>query len=601
MEIVLTDLPNDILESLFIYLFNCERLSDILSLAITSKVLLESFNVVIHNQCQKDYAIFLWSYDNRNSKNILTDAVYQNRLDVVQKYFIGEKGIVQRIAMDSAQKGRLDIFKWLYNNSVNWNNMVTIDIYITVAAENGHLDFVKFLYEICEERNSNVFLYPIDHAAKNGHLDIVKWLHKREPHGCTTNAMDLAAENGYFNVVKWLCENRTEGCGVFTVVKAANNGHLEIVKYLIENKLGSPSSDVLYTAASRGYLEIVDYLYKKTNFHDPRNMSTAIAGGHLDIAKYLHENAIESEIKKYREIVYNQPTTYCEVAEKGRLDILEWLYGIGANIPTYVVDYAAKGGHLNIIKWFDEKWPKSSVPFSDNAMDWAASGGHFEILKWLYNRWKICEIITRPCTECALNMASKNCHFECVKFLHNIKAPHSHNAMDEAAKNGHIEIVKFLHENGYTCTKRALDWAIDSGHIDTVKFLYLNRTEGYTTPEYWIIGASRNGHLNCLKWLYENKREKGEWSYSIISDAIRRAATKGYLDVLKWLYDRLPKESDPSGVLIMTVKKNRLNVLKWLCENNYDSYDITLSDVRTQASNTGYAEIVRYIDKIREK
>ena len=86
----------------------------------------------------------------------------------------------------------------------------------------------------------------IDYAAENGHLEVVKWLHERASHapreagrseGCTTSAMDLAAMNGHLQIVKWLHENRSEGCTINAVDWAAENGHLEIVKFLHERGL----------------------------------------------------------------------------------------------------------------------------------------------------------------------------------------------------------------------------------------------------------------------------------------------------------------------------------------------------------------------------
>src|SRR6476620_4102468 len=69
-------------------------------------------------------------------------------------------------------------------------------------------------------------------AAENGHLDIVKFLHINRAEGCTKDAMDYAARKGHLDVVKFLHINRTEGCTEWAMNCAAKGGHLDIVKYL---------------------------------------------------------------------------------------------------------------------------------------------------------------------------------------------------------------------------------------------------------------------------------------------------------------------------------------------------------------------------------
>ena len=44
----------------------------------------------------------------------------------------------------------------------------------------------------------------IDSAAQNGHLEIVKWLHNNRKEGYTVNAIDLVAQHDHSEVVKWL-------------------------------------------------------------------------------------------------------------------------------------------------------------------------------------------------------------------------------------------------------------------------------------------------------------------------------------------------------------------------------------------------------------
>ena len=48
---------------------------------------------------------------------------------------------------------------------------------------------------------------------------------------------DWAAENGHLEIVKYLHENRTEGCTIWSMSYLVNKGHLEIVKYLKDNNL----------------------------------------------------------------------------------------------------------------------------------------------------------------------------------------------------------------------------------------------------------------------------------------------------------------------------------------------------------------------------
>jgi hypothetical protein len=65
------------------------------------------------------------------------------------------------------------------------------EIDIDDAAENGHLEVVKYLYKQGIEATE----YGIDYAVRYGHLEVVKYLYskKLEP---TRDGIDDAAENG---------------------------------------------------------------------------------------------------------------------------------------------------------------------------------------------------------------------------------------------------------------------------------------------------------------------------------------------------------------------------------------------------------------------
>ncbi|KAG7380229.1 Ankyrin repeat and SAM domain-containing protein 3 [Phytophthora pseudosyringae] len=81
-------------------------------------------------------------------------------------------------------------------------------------------------------------------AAENGHLDVLKYLYEMKLNTDTTHwALDTAAGSGFLEMVKWIYENRLEGCSLFAMHFAAANGHLETVKWLHANRNKSQALD----------------------------------------------------------------------------------------------------------------------------------------------------------------------------------------------------------------------------------------------------------------------------------------------------------------------------------------------------------------------
>ena len=69
------------------------------------------------------------------------------------------------------------------------------------AAEEGHLDVLKFLHEMgCPWHE-----LATEAAARGGHLDVLKFLHEK---GCPWNqrATEAAARGGHMDVLKFLLE-----------------------------------------------------------------------------------------------------------------------------------------------------------------------------------------------------------------------------------------------------------------------------------------------------------------------------------------------------------------------------------------------------------
>jgi ankyrin repeat protein len=171
--------------------------------------------------------------------------------------------------------------------------------------------------------------------------------------------------------------------------------------------------------------------------------------------------------------------------------IIDFQHGIKFDRVTGYI--AAKNGYLNWILEMERLG--IDMFFTKNAMDWAAKKGHLEVIKYLHEKRK------EGCTTYAMNWAAGNGHLEVIKYLHEKrKEGCTIDAMNWAAKNGHLEVVKYLHEKrNEECTTDAMDYAARNGHLEIVVWLHENRTEGYTTNA--MDWAAKNGHLKVVKYL----------------------------------------------------------------------------------------------------
>jgi Ankyrin repeats (3 copies) len=122
--------------------------------------------------------------------------------------------------------------------------------------------------------------------------------------------------------------------------------------------------------------------------------------------------------------------------------------------------YAARGGHMEIVKLMIEK----GVTDFNSGMRNAAEGGHMEIVKFL---------IEKGATgfSGAMAYAAKGGHMEIVKFMIEKGARDFDFTMRFAAKGGYMEIVKFMIEKGATNFVLAMENAAEAGHMEIVNYL----------------------------------------------------------------------------------------------------------------------------------
>ena len=235
----------------------------------------------------------------------------------------------------AAKEGHLDILVYLYENGCKWDSQTCLN-----AVVKDHLEIIKYLRTKFCENGWPLGTVLCMNAAKFGHLEVLKYLHETGCHWNDTSCMN-AAEFGHLEVLQYLHEN---GCEWYedTCVNATKNGHLEVLKYLHENGCFW-DEEACYYAARFGHLEVLKYLHENGCPWDANVCSQACKSDNLDILKYLHENGCP-------------------------WDQYAWLYAI------------EKGDDTEIIKYLHE----NECPWDDYVLNTFAEKGDLEALKIIH-------------------------------------------------------------------------------------------------------------------------------------------------------------------------------------------------------------------------
>ncbi|CCO20730.1 PREDICTED: similar to predicted protein [Bathycoccus prasinos] len=133
----------------------------------------------------------------------------------------------------AARQGNLEMVKYCFANEC------PIDAWAcTRAAENGHLECLKYLHE---EVKAPWNSWTAEWAAKYGHLHILEYLVERKYDKFDEKACRNAAENGHLDCLQYLHETAKAPWDSAAVRKAHKNNHPECLQYLLDNNCPLPS------------------------------------------------------------------------------------------------------------------------------------------------------------------------------------------------------------------------------------------------------------------------------------------------------------------------------------------------------------------------
>jgi len=151
-----------------------------------------------------------------------------------------------------------------------------------------HYPWGTYDHEVEEDLDETYFC---ERVAETNKLELLKWAREEKKCKWDEETICVAAGQGNLEMVKYCvakeCPINTRAC-----VCAAENGHLEVLKYLREEAKAPWDEYTAYLAAQQGHLHILEYLVeRKCDQYSEGACACAAKNGHLDCLKYLHETA----------------------------------------------------------------------------------------------------------------------------------------------------------------------------------------------------------------------------------------------------------------------------------------------------------------------
>ena len=209
--------------------------------------------------------------------------------------------------------------------------------------------------------------------------------------------LHLAAQLGNLEIVQLIKSslnliNPIDERGWSVIHLAASNGHLDIVKEIAKDldqkdpKAGTENWTPLHLAAIQGYLEIVKYLHEVgsdmciTEKNGWNALDLARQNNHYSIVVFLCQYPLFAAINKVSRLGNFEELRklFQELNKEDPFD--KKLF-----VETSPLHEAAKGGHVNILDFFQNNLPSMSILDSNGktALHCAAEERHLKVVKYL--------------------------------------------------------------------------------------------------------------------------------------------------------------------------------------------------------------------------
>ena len=151
-----------------------------------------------------------------------------------------------------AETNKLELLKWAREEKkCRWHDRT-----INMAAYQGNLEMVKY----CVANECPVDEDACAYAAENGHLECIKYLHEEVKASWDWDTAAWAAQNGHLHILEYLVEREFDQYDERACMWAAENGHLDCLKHLHETAKAPWDSDAVRYAHKNNHTECLQYL-----------------------------------------------------------------------------------------------------------------------------------------------------------------------------------------------------------------------------------------------------------------------------------------------------------------------------------------------------
>ena len=190
----------------------------------------------------------------------------------------------------------------------------------------------------------------------------------------------------------------------------------------------------------------------------------------------------------------------------------------------------------------------------------AAKGGHVDVLKWLHEKGEISGVISKV----IMDIGAEGGHIDIMDFCLENGCTADENTAEEAARSGNLQALKWLRSHGecpWRETYKKYDWGNRSNDLH------------YDHPSFGssiLSSAGWGGNVAMLKWLREESAPNSGKGY--LDDIIIR----GHWDALIWAHqdgwswgeekkdDKGKTEYWSNSAMMKAVIFQGLDVLQWL-------------------------------------